>query len=191
MSINRIYDLHDGERVRVLVAPESNGGELLEVEAEWAPIEVKPFVHLHPEQDERFEVTEGELSVEVDGVTRVAGPGESIDVPRGAVHRMWNSAETTTRARWQVRPALDTEGFFRFVHELRESGRSGADGMPTPLGGALIMSGFSREVRVPAPLGLDRPLFTALAGIARLRGYPRHSRSERDGGIRAEPRRAT
>src|SRR5688572_29448568 len=93
---SRTYDLHDGETVRVTIPPESNGGELLEVEAEWAPIEVKPFVHLHPKQDERFEVTAGELSVKIDGETHVAGPGEAIDVPRGAVHRMWNSSDTTT-----------------------------------------------------------------------------------------------
>jgi len=189
MTEDRTYQLHDGERVRVTVGPESNGGELLEVEAEWDPIEVKPFVHLHPEQDERFEVTAGELSVEVDGVTRVAGPGEAIDVPRGAVHRMWNSGETKTRARWQVRPALDSEGFFRYVDELRASGRSGPGGMPTPLGGALVMSAFAREVRVPVPLGLDRPMFAALAPLARLRGYPRHSRSEADDRTHAEPLR--
>jgi quercetin dioxygenase-like cupin family protein len=189
MRADREYELHDGERVRVTVGPEANAGELLEVEAEWDPIEVKPFVHLHPEQDERFEVIEGELSVEVDGVTRVAGPGEAIDVPRGSVHRMWNSGGSMTRARWQVRPALDTEGFFRYVHELRAAGRSGPGGMPTPLGGALVMSAFAREVRVPVPLGFDRPLFAALAPLARLRGCPRHSRTEGDASVAAEPAR--
>lgn len=175
---DRRYELHDGEAVTVAVPAEATGGELLEVEAEWAPIEAKPFVHLHPEQDERFEVTAGELSVEVDGELQVARAGEAIDVPRGSVHRMWNSGSTTTRARWQVRPALETESFFRRVHELRAAGRSGPGGMPTPLGGALIMREFRREVRAPLPLGLDRPAFALLAAVARLRGYPPAARAE-------------
>ena len=168
----RTYELHDGERVTVTTGPEETGGELLAVEAEWAPIEVKPFVHLHPAQDERFEVSEGELTVEIDGVRHVAGPGEAIDVPRVATHSMWNSGSVPTRARWEVRPALDTEGFFRFVHELRAGGRSGPGGLPTPLGGALVLDAFREEVRVPAPAGLDRAFLPVAAAIARLRGYP-------------------
>lgn len=91
--------------------------ELLEMQAEWQPGSTEPVPHLHPNQDEHFEVLEGELTV-------VAGPaderrtlraGEAIDIPRGTVHRMWNAGDGPARASWQVAPALKTEEMFRTI----------------------------------------------------------------------------
>jgi mannose-6-phosphate isomerase-like protein (cupin superfamily) len=167
-----VFTLHDGERVTVRTAAADSNGELLEVEAEWAPIELEPPAHFHPEQDERFAVEAGELSVEIDGATHVAGPGEAIDVPRGAVHKMWNSGDVLTRATWQVRPALRTEDFFEAVHTVRASGRHGENGMLTPLGAGVVLREFHDEFRMPLPAALQRPVLGLLAGLARLRGYP-------------------
>jgi mannose-6-phosphate isomerase-like protein (cupin superfamily) len=167
-----VFTLHDGERVTVRTSASDSGGELLEVDAEWAAIEIEPPVHYHPEQSERFEVHEGELTVEIGDETHVAGPGESIEVPRGAVHKMWNSGTVTTRATWQVRPALRTEDFFAAVHEVRASGRHGANGMLTPLGAGVVLSEYRDEFRMPIPNALQRPVLAILRTIARLRGYP-------------------
>jgi mannose-6-phosphate isomerase-like protein (cupin superfamily) len=167
-----VFTLHDGERVTLRTTAADSNGELLEVEAEWAPIELEPPVHFHPEQDERFEVEAGELSVEIDGTTHVARPGEAIDVPRGAVHKMWNSGDVPTRATWQVRPALRTEDFFEAVHTVRASGRHGRNGMLTPLGAGVVLREFHDEFRMPLPATLQRPVLALLAGLARLRGYP-------------------
>jgi mannose-6-phosphate isomerase-like protein (cupin superfamily) len=167
-----VFTLHDGERVTVRTSAADSGGALLEVDAEWAPIETRPPVHSHPNQDERFEVREGELTVEVAGEAHVLRAGDSLDVPRGAVHKMWNSGEVTTRASWQVRPALRTEDFFAAVHEMRESGRHGANGMLTPLGAGVILREYRDEFRLPVPAALEGPVLGLLAGLARLRGYP-------------------
>lgn len=168
-----VFTLHDGETVTVQVAAADSGGELLEVDAEWAPIPTKPPVHLHPRQDERFEIREGELSIHMDGETHVVRAGESIDVPRGTVHKMWNSGDVPTRASWQVRPALRTEDFFEAVHELRAAGHHGKGGMLTPLGAAVILRRFPDEFRMDMPAALQAPAFGLLAALARLRGYPR------------------
>src|SRR4051794_12946557 len=83
--------------------------DLLEVEAVWDPAEGgQPLPHRHPGQDEHFVVHEGELTAQVDGVEHVLRAGDSLDVPRGATHAMWSTAAGTTRATWQVRPALRT-----------------------------------------------------------------------------------
>ena len=168
-----VFTLHDGETVTVRVAAADSGGELLEVDAEWAPVPTKPPVHLHPSQDERFEVREGELSIHMGGVRHVLRAGESLDVPRGTPHKMWNSGDVPTRASWQVRPALRTEDFFQTVHELRASGRHGKGGMLTPLGAAVVLREFSEEFRMALPGAVQGPAFGLLAGLARLRGYPR------------------
>jgi quercetin dioxygenase-like cupin family protein len=72
-----------------------------------------PPKHFHPEQDERFEVTEGTVRVELDGEVRDLEPGDSLEIPRGAVHRLWNPTEEAARAIWQTTPAGRTEQWFR------------------------------------------------------------------------------
>jgi quercetin dioxygenase-like cupin family protein len=41
--------------------------------------------HYHP-QEEVWEVTEGELQITVDGITKVVGPGIAVIVPPNVVH---------------------------------------------------------------------------------------------------------
>ena len=65
--------------------------EALVVEGNWSSHGSAPPPHLHPGQDERFEVIEGELTAVVDGAERRLGAGDTLEVPRGAVHKMWNS----------------------------------------------------------------------------------------------------
>ena len=67
----------------------SHTPELLEVEAEWQPESSKPPVHFHPSQDERFEVSEGELRVNLDGEERTLRAGDTLVIPRGTPHSMW------------------------------------------------------------------------------------------------------
>jgi mannose-6-phosphate isomerase-like protein (cupin superfamily) len=166
-----VFTLHDGEKVTVRIAAADSRGELLEVEAEWASTEHRPPAHYHPNQDERFEVLEGELSADIDGHGSVLRAGESLEVPRGVVHKMWNGGTSTVRASWQVRPALRTEDFFAKVAELRAAGRHDDHGMLTPLGGAFVVNQFRDEMRLALPSIVQRPLLAAIAGIARLRGY--------------------
>lgn len=163
------YALHDGERVTVL----DRSDELLAMEAEWDPEETRPPAHLHPHQDERFEVLEGELTADVGGRTRVLRAGETIEVPRRTTHRMWNAGERPVRARWEVRPALRTQEMFAAIDRSRAFRRSPKGGGMTPLGAGPVLREFSEEFRLALPGPLATPLVAALAAVARLRGYPR------------------
>jgi mannose-6-phosphate isomerase-like protein (cupin superfamily) len=93
----------------------SSTPEALELEAEWTPGSVEPPAHLHPLQDEHFEVLEGELNVVIGGERRVLAAGDVLDIPRGLAHRMWNAADDTARATWRVTPRLKTEEMFRTI----------------------------------------------------------------------------
>ncbi len=59
--------------------------DVLEVEAVYAAEGKAPPKHLHPDQDEHFEVLEGSLRVRVGGEEKDLGQGETLDVP--ARHR--------------------------------------------------------------------------------------------------------
>lgn len=85
-------------------------------ESTWLASDKRPPKHYHPRQDERFEVLDGQLTVEVGKEEpRVLGPGDVLDVPRGTPHRMWNAGPDTAKASWRVTPALRTEEMFRFI----------------------------------------------------------------------------
>lgn len=108
------FKLTEGQTLRVV----SSTAETLELESTWDAGGKPPPRHYHPKQDERFEVLEGELTVEVgQEPARVLRQGETLDVPRGAPHRMWNASESTARASWRVTPALRSEEMLRFIGE--------------------------------------------------------------------------
>ncbi|MGH3730602.1 MAG: cupin domain-containing protein [Micromonosporaceae bacterium] len=108
-----VVKLGSGQSLRIV----SSSAEVLELESTWTAIGSKPPRHYHPRQDERFEVIDGQLTVEVNGERRVLRAGDALDVPRGAVHRMWNAGPDTARASWRVRPRLRTEEMFRFMDQ--------------------------------------------------------------------------
>jgi hypothetical protein len=94
-----------------------------------------PPAHLHPAQDETFEVLEGRLRVIAHGEERVLTVGERIEIPRRTPHRM-AAADAGARVRWTTRPALRTEAWFA---ELDAANRRHGGRAPVPVLLALIV----------------------------------------------------
>jgi glyoxylate utilization-related uncharacterized protein len=111
VSSDELINPHSGQRLRFV----SSEPELLVLETTYAPGGPPPPAHLHPEQDEHFEVLEGELHAVVAGEEMRVGAGETLDVPSGTVHAMWGGSEVETRVRWETRPRLRTDEFLRKV----------------------------------------------------------------------------
>jgi quercetin dioxygenase-like cupin family protein len=117
----------------------SHTAEALEVEAVYQPGSMKPPLHLHPEQDEHFEVLGGEITALVEGEERAYGAGDAFDIPRGTPHTMWNASDAEVRVLWRTSPALDTLGWFEALAEAQRTGDFG------PLGEAV--QAHSREIQ--------------------------------------------
>lgn len=145
--------------------------EVLEVEAEYAPGGESPPKHLHPAQDEHFRVRAGKLRVSLGGEERELSAGDSIDVPRGTVHQMWNPGDVPARVQWQTRPAGRTAAWFRELGALQASGRVGSNGMPGPLAFGVLLTEYRDVFRLAGPDPLLRPVFAALGAVGRARGY--------------------
>lgn len=96
--------------------------EELELEASWTAGGSRPPAHLHPAQEEHFEVLAGRLSALVDGEQRVLVPGDRLEIPRGTPHTMWNSGGEEARVSWRTRPAGRTAEWFREIDELTHAG---------------------------------------------------------------------
>ena len=81
-------------------------------------------VHLHPLQEERFQVVEGTMRFRMGRQRVVAGPGEVVVVPRGVKHDFANAADDEALVRVEVRPALKMERLFETAVELARQGRT-------------------------------------------------------------------
>src|SRR5215211_7397428 len=112
-----------GERFTFTDTAASTGGELLAFELALRPGGAVPIPHVHPIQTERFEVVAGRMRFRIGLRTRVAGPGEVVEVAPGTLHGFANAGEEQARMRVEVRPALAMEHMFAEVIAMARAGR--------------------------------------------------------------------
>ena len=168
-----------GERIVFNRTAADTGGEYLEIELRLEPDGKVPGMHVHPAQEERFEVLEGRMRFRLGMKTIDAGPGDVVTVPAGKAHKFSNPGEETAVTRVTVTPALDMEDLFETTVALAEDGRVTSSGMPKPLDLALFVREFKREVRGPyTPGALQRAMLAPLAKIAAMRGHDARYRTE-------------
>jgi mannose-6-phosphate isomerase-like protein (cupin superfamily) len=147
--------------------------ERLLVEATYGPGGKPPPKHLHPAQDERFEVIEGTLRFRLGSVESDLAAGAEIDIPRGVAHQVWNPHDHEAKVAWETVPGLRTEQWFRAVDRVvREAGEKD----PSPLAFATLLSEYRDVFRLAiGPDPLVGPVIKALGAVGRLV----HSRRDR------------
>jgi mannose-6-phosphate isomerase-like protein (cupin superfamily) len=135
--------------------------ERVVAEVRYAPGHKRPPLHLHPAQDERFEVLEGVLEVRLGDATRRVRAGESFSVPRGTPHRMAPAGGAPVRATWTTEPALGTVGWWQALHEARAA--HGGD-PPLPVLARLLRA-HPDVFRLATAPALQRPVLRVLAAL--------------------------
>ena len=172
---DEIVDPNTGERLIFRKTAKETDGELLQFDwigkAGW---KAGPL-HVHPYQEERFEVISGTLGSHVAGVERIHEAGEVVVAPAGSVHTVWNAGgeEEEVHSLVDFRPALRTETVFETVAGLAQDGKTNKAGVPkNPLRLALIMHDYEDEVYfAQPPLFVQRVIFGVMAKVGRLFGY--------------------
>jgi mannose-6-phosphate isomerase-like protein (cupin superfamily) len=162
-----------GERITFRRTAASTRGELLAVDLELpAGRRVPGGLHIHPKQEERFEVVEGTMRFRLGRKRIVAGPGDVVVVPPGKEHDFANAGDDDALVRVEVRPALRMEQLFETAVGLAEEGRTMLGGIPRPLELALFTQEFEDEVQGAfPPRWLQRIVLTPLGWLARRRGH--------------------
>jgi|SRR6185312_10082418 len=74
-----------------------------------------PPSHLHPAQDEHFEILQGAMHATVGDWEIEVCAGDELEVPRGTVHKMWNGGDEVAVTRWVTTPAGRTLDWFREI----------------------------------------------------------------------------
>jgi quercetin dioxygenase-like cupin family protein len=159
-----------GERIVVRQSGAETSGALFSFDLYLPPGGHVPAGHVHPVQEERFTVIEGQMRFRLGRQTILARPGETVIVPPGKAH--WFGAEggQAAHAYVEARPALRMEEFFAENETLSLAGRLGGTRLPRLPDLARILLEFRREVAVPyAPAFLVRAALTTLAWLGRRR----------------------
>ena len=128
------------------------GGEYVEIDLLLEAGGQVPGTHIHPLQEERFEVLQGRMKFRYGFRKIVAEAGETVVVPAGVVHNFANaSKDEDARVRVTVTPALKMEELFATTVRLAEEGRTNRKGMPKPVELAMFVERFRDEVEAPFP----------------------------------------
>ena len=135
-----------GERIVFLRTAADTNGELLELDDFWARPDHRVAEHVHPEMEERWEVIDGTVRFQVDGVEHTAGTGDVVVAPAGARHASWNAGNGPAHLRIQMRPARRWEDFVVSLFAAARDGRTDDQGVPEPALMLELLREFHREL---------------------------------------------
>lgn len=108
---------HDKVRMEFVVTSAESAGELHQMRVTYAPDSDLPPSHIHPSQDETFEILDGAVEFILDGVRSEHAAPAIVEVPAGTVHQLRNHTDQPATVLWSTRPALRTGEFFIALHE--------------------------------------------------------------------------
>ncbi|GJD49628.1 hypothetical protein OPKNFCMD_2361 [Methylobacterium crusticola] len=74
--------------------------------------------HIHPNQDEFIYMLEGRLTLVLDGQESAAGPGDTVRLPRGRPHGLFNRSDADVKCVFWVAPARRLYDLFWALHNL-------------------------------------------------------------------------
>ena len=161
-----------GETLVFRTTSADTNGERVVVETFVEPNGAVAAAHVHPAQEELFEVLAGELELRLGKQTLVAKAGDRVLVPAGTPHRFRNVGEETAHFVCEVTPALGFEQLIETMFSLAEDGKVNRKGMPNPLRLAVIANAHFDTVRLPFPPAILQRIGLALGSPAgRLLGY--------------------
>jgi mannose-6-phosphate isomerase-like protein (cupin superfamily) len=161
-----------GERLVFRQTTRETGGDAVVVETYLQPNAFVASAHVHPTQEERFQVLRGSVGFKVGRKKLVAGPGQRVTVPAGTAHRFWNAGDDVAQFICEVRPALQFESLIETMFALAADGKTNRKGMPNPLRLAVIAQAHFDTVQLPVvPAVLQRLALACGAPLGKALGY--------------------
>lgn len=161
------------ERMVICKTARDTNGELFQADLYLPPGGFVAAAHIHPGQEERFEIIAGTLRGRIAGQELTRRPGEKLIVPAGAPHVWWNAGDDELHVVGEVRPALRTENIFASFFGLAQAGKvHPKTGLPNLLQMAVLLRAHRHELILEQPPQLVQTLlFGALAPLGRVLGY--------------------
>lgn len=161
-----------GERAVFRSTRHETGGALLEADYYLSPGGRVAAAHVHPRQEETFEVLDGHVTISIGGHEIVAVPGKTYVVVPGTSHRIVNHDDGPAHLFSTLRPAMRSDELLQTMWGLASDGRTSERGIPSLLQAAVSGVYFRGELYLAGPpLWLQALVFRLLAPLGRARGY--------------------
>lgn len=110
-------------QLRFLHSGQDTGGSLDLFEMTLQPEGRMPVPHYHERWEETVYGLSGTVTFTLEGAAREIGPGESLFIPRGAVHGFSNRSGAVARCLCLLTPGVLGPGYFRELATLLASGQ--------------------------------------------------------------------
>ena len=158
-----------GERIVVLQSGQETAGELFVFELSLRAHAFVSAEHIHPMQEETFEVNRGTIRFRINGQDIDSATGQKVVIPAGTRHILWNASDEEASMTVWLRPALKTEIAFETLFGLARDGKTNKHGLPNIFQTAVLLADYPEtQVLLPSLVQIFLKLLTPLA---RLIGY--------------------
>ena len=126
MTTQQRQEIRIGElAIRFLVDAEQSGGSVTLFEFDVPAGAKVPAAHSHDGFEETIYGLEGVLTWTLEGSPLHVGSGETLLIPRGAVHHFENGRETIARALAVVTPGILGPDYFREIAAVLDDANGG------------------------------------------------------------------
>lgn len=170
-TLNKKLVLESGDSLELLETSAMTGGERVRARLVFKAGGLKVVPHIHPHQDETYEVISGNLTYLLDGAKNIAPAGSTVCLPRGIPHQHYCEGPEDAVTIQTMAPGLDFDYLLENVFGLGSEGR-GIRGLDNKLQGLVwlrrLKSGFFLG---GIPLWLQRVLAWIVTPILELFGY--------------------
>jgi mannose-6-phosphate isomerase-like protein (cupin superfamily) len=169
---DKIRNARTGQIMVFLKTGAETNGQLLQIDCISPSTAVKEPEHIHPCQENRFEIISGSCHFSVDGKEQIIGPGQSITIPPNVRHHFWNSGNLDAHYIQEFRPSLNIADFFETFFALSRDGKLNDKGIPNFFHVSIIMLKYKNEIRVISPpWPIQYLTYIVLAPFGKLLGY--------------------
>ena len=169
---DQITNPRTGQVMIFLKKSAETNGELLQIECFSPPTLEREPEHIHPFQQNSFEIISGRCIFRLDGKEQVVGPGQSIIIPANVPHYFWNAGDTVAHYIQEFRPALKIDCFFETFFALAKDAKLNKKGIPNFFHVSIIGLAHKDEIRLTnPPWALQHIIYKILAPFGKLMGY--------------------
>lgn len=169
---DQIINARTGQMMRFLKTAADTNGELLQIDCISPPTSIKEPEHIHPFQENRFEIISGSCHFSVNGKEQILGAGQSISIPPNTRHYFWNPGTVDAHYIQEFRPALTIADFFDTFFALSRDGKLNDKGIPNFFHASVIMLKHKNDIRViKPPWSIQYLTYIILYPYGRLMGY--------------------
>ncbi len=167
-----IVNIRTGQKMTFLETWAETNGTQLKIDCISPASSEREKSHLHPYQENRFTILEGNLHFTINGKEQFAEVGDTISIPKNTPHSFYNSGHLDAHYIQEFFPALKIDSLFETFFVLARDDKLNKSGAPNILRAALILLNFEKEIRLAQPnWKLQKAVFKLLTPIAILMGY--------------------